>query len=111
MDRKLGWFEKVKKEWLADPKVRAEYEALRPQFELIHEFIAARAHAKLTQEQLARRMGTSQSAIARIESGTRIPSVRTLLRYAEATGTRLVIKLVPKQARAGAARRARRASA
>jgi DNA-binding XRE family transcriptional regulator len=109
VDRRLDWFEKVKREWLADPKVRAEYEALQPQFELIHEFVSARVRAKLTQERLARRMGTSQSAIARIESGNRIPSVRTLLRYAEATGTRLVIKLVPAEAPAG--KRPRRASA
>jgi transcriptional regulator with XRE-family HTH domain len=105
---KRDWFDQLKAEWLADPEFRAEYEALGPKFELIHEFIAARARAGLTQEQLAERMGTSQSAIARIESGDRIPTVRTLQRFAEATGTRLVIKLVPIE-RNGAAKPARRA--
>ena len=106
---KQNWFQNLKSQWLSDPRIRAEYEALAPQFELIHEFIAARARAKLTQEQLAERMGTSQSAVARIESGNRIPSVRTLQRFAAATGTRLVIKLVPL-ARAAAGRGSRRSS-
>lgn len=105
---KKGWYEKLREEWLSDPKVRVEYEALGPQYELAGEFIGARARAGLTQDALAKKMGTSQSAIARIESGKRIPSVRTLQRYAEATNTRLVIKLTPKGKPTTAARRSRR---
>ena len=92
---KRDWWERQKVKWLADPRTRADYEALGPQYERVAEYVAARAHAGLTQSQLAERMGTSQSAIARIESGSRLPSLRTLLRYAEATGTRLAIKLIP----------------
>jgi transcriptional regulator with XRE-family HTH domain len=106
---KRTWLERFKSRLLANPKARAEYEALAPKYELIGEYIRARAYAKLTQAQLAKRMGTSQSAIARIESGNRIPSVRTLLRFAEATGTRLAIKFVPLKAASGSRRR--RASA
>lgn len=58
---------------------------------LAHAVIGARTHAGLTQEQLAQRMETSQSAIARLESGRGRPSTRVLERLAIATGTRLRI--------------------
>jgi transcriptional regulator with XRE-family HTH domain len=57
--------------------------------------IQARAHARLTQAQLARRMGTTQAVIARLESGRTKPSTRTLERLAEATGMRLRISFEP----------------
>jgi transcriptional regulator with XRE-family HTH domain len=79
---------------LSDPVVRRAYDALAPEFELVGELIAARARAGLTQAQLAKRMGTTQSAIARLEGG-RLPSVKTLQKFAQATGTRPVVKFVP----------------
>ena len=63
---------------------------------LRREMIAARVHAGLTQGQLARRMGTTQSVIARLEIGGRSPSIQTLRRLAEATGSRLVVRLEAK---------------
>jgi len=78
--------------------VRAEYDARAGEFEIASELIAARLRAGLSQEQLARRMGISQSAVARIESGRHWPSRATLLGYAEATGARPVVRLVPLQA-------------
>lgn len=83
----------LKKRLLADADVRAEYEAQAPEFELARELIAARARAGLTQEQLADKMQTTQSTIARMESGRSLPSLRTLARYAEATGSRAVVRL------------------
>jgi predicted transcriptional regulator len=83
----------LKKKMLADRAVRAMYEALEQEFSLAHELIGARVRAGLTQAELARRMGTTQSAIARLESGGRLPSVKTLLRFAAATRSRPVIKL------------------
>ena len=80
---------------LSDPEVRQAYDALAPEFELARELIGARSRAGLTQEELAERMGTTQSAIARLESGRRLPTMKTLIRYAEATGARPVVKLVP----------------
>ena len=53
----------------------------------------AREAAGLTQEQVAERMQTTQSTIARMESGRTMPSLRTLSRYAEATGSRAVVRL------------------
>ncbi len=84
----------LKARMLRDPEVRQAYEAMAAEFDVARELIAARARAGLTQAELARRMGTTQSAIARLEGGGRLPSMKTLLRYAEATGTRPVVKLV-----------------
>lgn len=54
----------------------------------------ARRRAKLTQEQLAIRMNTTQTAIARMESGRHMPSMTSIRRYAEATGSRVLLRLV-----------------
>ena len=70
---------------------RRAYQALAPEFDLARAVIEARAQAGLTQEQLARRMDTSQSVIARLESGRVRPSTQTLERLAAATGTRVGI--------------------
>jgi predicted transcriptional regulator len=84
---------KLKARLLANPKVRAEYDALAPQFEIAAELLKARLRAGLSQAELAVRMGTSQSAVARLESGDTLPSTKTLLRYAQATGSRVRVKL------------------
>ena len=55
--------------------------------------VRARTAAKLTQAELARRLGTTQSAVARLEGGRVSPSFATLRRYAKATGTRLMVGL------------------
>ena len=84
---------KLKATLLADEATRAEYEALEPEFAIARELIGARVRAGLSQAELARRMHTTQSTIARLESGRAMPSMRTLARYAEATGTRAVVRL------------------
>src|SRR5947199_2294204 len=86
-------FEKLKARLLANPKVKAEYDALAPEFEIAAELLRARLRAGLSQAELATRMGTSQSTIARLESGQSLPSTKTLLRYAEATGSRFHVRL------------------
>ena len=86
-------FEEFKSRLLANPEVRAEYDALAPEFEIATELVKARLRAGLSQAELARRMGTSQSAIARLESGQTLPSTKTLLRYAEATGSKFHLRL------------------
>jgi DNA-binding XRE family transcriptional regulator len=83
----------LKAELLADPATRADYDALGPEFESAKELIAARVRAGLTQEEVAARMGTTQSTIARLESGRRPPSLRTVQRYAQALGCRAVVRL------------------
>jgi ribosome-binding protein aMBF1 (putative translation factor) len=82
-------------EWRKDPEYMKEYDALEEEFALASAVIGARARAGLTQEELAERMGTSQSAIARLESGRSRPSTRTLRKLAEATGSKLRVSFVP----------------
>lgn len=79
------------RQWMKNPEYRQAHTALTPEFELAHAVIEARVNAGLTQEQLAQRMETTQSAIARLESGQGRPSTQTLERLAAATGTRLKI--------------------
>ena len=81
--------------WRENPEYLAAYEALEEEFALAHALIEARAHAGLTQEEVARRMGTTQAVIARLEGGRVRPSTRTLDRFARATGTRLRISFEP----------------
>jgi DNA-binding XRE family transcriptional regulator len=83
----------LKAELLADPATRTEYDALAPEFETARELVAARARAGMTQEEVAVRMGTTQSTIARLESGKRPPSLRTVQRYAQAVGARAVVRI------------------
>ena len=84
----------IKKKMLADREVRAAYDALADEFDLARELIAARVRAGLTQAEVAARMGTTQSVVARLESGAQMPSVNTLLKFAKATRSRPIIKLL-----------------
>lgn len=86
-------FEKLKARLLANRKVKLEYDALAPKFEIAAELLRARQRAGLSQSELAARMGTSQSTIARLESGHTLPSTKTLLRLAKATGSKFRIRL------------------
>ena len=90
--------EELREKWMKNPKFRAEYEALHLEFELIRGMIHARVQSGLTQAQIAERMGTTQSAVARLESGRSNPSAKTLEKYAKATGTRLRIGFEPIEA-------------
>ena len=79
------------KKWMKNKDYRQAYDELAPEFALARAVIKARVTAGLTQEQLAHRMETTQSVIARLESGRTRPSTQTLDRLASATGTRLKI--------------------
>jgi transcriptional regulator with XRE-family HTH domain len=86
----------VADQWLKDPDIKAAYDALADEFALASALVRARSDAAMTQEQVAAAMGTTQTAIARLESGRTMPSTRTLERFAKATGTRLRISFEPK---------------
>jgi transcriptional regulator with XRE-family HTH domain len=85
---------------LSKPGVKAAYDALEDEFVLFDEVFKARKRAGLTQAEIAARMGTKASAIARIEAGggskRHSPSIATLRRYAEAVGCKLRIQFVPR---------------
>jgi transcriptional regulator with XRE-family HTH domain len=83
------------KTFMKDPAYRKEYDALEEEFALIIEVAKARRRAGLSQAELARRMKTTQSTIARLESGRGKPSTRTLDRFAKATGHRVRISFEP----------------
>lgn len=83
------------KKWMGDDGYRTAYEALEPEFALVEEMIAARGRAGLTQADVAARMGTTQSVVARIESGRNSPNLKTLEKYARAVGMRVSVRLLP----------------
>ncbi|MDZ4733787.1 MAG: helix-turn-helix transcriptional regulator [Nitrospirota bacterium] len=84
---------------LARTDVRREYEGLKEEFEILDGILKARAEAGLTQAELANRIGTTQSAVARLETamGKHSPSIGTLKRYASALGYRLQVRLVKER--------------
>jgi len=74
------------------------YEASELEYQLTRQMLKARFRAKLTQEAVAERMGTTKSAVSRLEGvGKHRPSIATLKRYAEAVGCDLSVKLVPQK--------------
>lgn len=91
---------KLVNEWMEDPEFKAEYDTLEEEFSLLKEILRARKSTKLTQADVAKRMGTKASAVARLESALRnkkhSPTIDTLRKYADAVDHRLKIKLVPK---------------
>ena len=97
MTRKYIPVRDVMDEWLKDPEHKATYDALEDEFALAGALIEARSKADMTQEQVAAAMGTTQTVIARLESGRTMPSTRTLERFAKATGMRLRISFEPEK--------------
>ena len=92
---KLGYrpisVEKSFVQWRKHSSYAKAYDALADEFAVAEALIDARAKANLRQEDVARRMKTSQTAVARLESGRSNPSLSTRRRYATATGTKLRI--------------------
>lgn len=85
----------LKERLLQDPAVRAEYDRLGPVYELVGALVEARHEVGLTQEQLAERMGTTQSVVARLENTHHMPTFDLVTRYAAALGRRVDLRLVP----------------
>ena len=82
-------------EWRRDPEYAKAYAVLDDEFALAEALIDARAKAGLSQADMAKKMQTSQPAIARLEGGRANPSIGTLRRFAKVTGTRLRIAFEP----------------
>lgn len=93
---------KLRQNLLTDPEVKAEYDRLGPVFAVVGEMIEARQAAGLTQTDIATRMGTSQSVVARLESARHMPTFAMMARYAAAIGRRLDIHLAPSGGERGA---------
>ncbi len=88
-------FADFKKKALQNEEVKKEYEKLKPLFTIKKQLVAARTAKGLTQDEIAKKIGTSKSNISRLESlnNTYIPNLATLMKYAEALGMRLDIGL------------------
>jgi transcriptional regulator with XRE-family HTH domain len=90
-------YDKYIAEKLKDPEIKAEYDALEPEFTIIHAIIVARKSSGLTQKQLADRTGIAQGDISKIENGNANPSLRTLKRLARAMDMNLKLEFIPMQ--------------
>ncbi|MCD8213464.1 MAG: helix-turn-helix domain-containing protein [Campylobacter sp.] len=87
-------FDDMLQEQMQDPEFRAEYEALKPWRELQIQLIEARHKAKLTQEQLAQKLGINRPNLAKFETKLENPTFESLVNYARAVGLKkLVISL------------------
>ncbi len=84
--------EEVKTEILADPEVRRYYDEMEPAYQIMR----LRLRCGMTQKQLAEQIGTTQSSIARLESGRGKPSLSTLERVADALGGRVTVRIEAK---------------
>lgn len=93
MSEHKNWKE-MKQDLLKDDKLRQEYEALRPQYELIEQVIKARNELGLTQAELAKKIGTKQSNISRFESGDYNPSIEFLSKIASGLNKTINIQLI-----------------
>ena len=88
-------FKEYKEKALLDPEVKAEYDAMQPEYDLIQAMIDARIKQHLTQKELSERTGITQADISRIENGTRNPSLAMVNRLARGLGMQLKLELIP----------------
>ena len=90
-------FKNFKKEAMADPKFKKEYEAMAPVWELRKKLIKLRMKEGKTQEQIAKLMGTQKSNISRLESGEKVsfPTLSTISKYANALGYKVNLEFEP----------------
>ncbi|MDP3973224.1 MAG: helix-turn-helix domain-containing protein [Candidatus Daviesbacteria bacterium] len=91
-DRKHRDFNDFLNESLKNPKIKAEYDKLQPEFAMIQAVIDARVKKGVTQKELAQKIGTKQSVISRLESGKANPSVAFLKKLAQALNSHLEIR-------------------
>ncbi len=86
-------WKELKKELLQDADVRKEFERLTPRYAVISDLIAARLKKGMTQKELALKIGTKQSAIARLEGGNINPTLDFLEKIAVVLGNKLTVHL------------------
>ena len=79
-------FDKFEAELLSKPEIRKEYEALNPKYAVVHELIQRRNELHLSQRDLAKKIGTCQPAISRLEAGDYNARIETLIKVADALG-------------------------
>lgn len=86
-------FSEVKQLLMRDEDFKAEYEKLKPRYDVISQIIEVRTSQNITQEELALRVGTQRSNISRLESGTYNPSLDFLIKVAQSLGKKVKVTL------------------
>ena len=95
MNNKLMTHSEVKEMlFKKDSKLKKTYDELAPRYELISKAIDARLKSKMTQEEVAKKMGTTKSSISRFESGNYNPTIDFLIRLSNALGKKLKVSMV-----------------
>ena len=95
MSRTFESYASVKKElFISDKNLKKAYDELAPRYELISKAIDARLKSKMTQEEVAKKMGTTKSSISRFESGNYNPTIDFLIRLSNALGKQLKVIMV-----------------
>ena len=79
--------------WMKDPEFKRAYEALQPEYEIACQIIEARIKSKMSQEELAKKAGTGQAVISRLEGMNAKPSISLLIRVARALQTKFTITI------------------
>ena len=95
----MSSYKEYKAKALSNPEVKAEYDALQPEYDLIQAMIDARTSQNITQKELSERTGITQADISRIENGTRNPSLAMVKRIAAGLGMQLKLEFVPTSAK------------
>ena len=91
----MGSYKNYKEKAFANPEVKAEYDALGPEYDIIQAMIDARVNQNITQKELSARTGITQADISRIENGTRNPSLEMVKRIAAGLGMQLKLEFIP----------------
>jgi ribosome-binding protein aMBF1 (putative translation factor) len=86
-------FEKIERKWMKDPEFVREYQKLQPEFDLALQIVDARVKKEMTQEDLAKKAGTGQAVISRLEGMNARPSLSLLERIATALETDITITI------------------
>lgn len=86
-------FSEIREQLMKDEEFKAEYEKLKPRYDIISQIIEARAEQNITQEELAMRVGTQKSNISRLESGTYNPSLDFIAKVAKCLGKEVHIEI------------------
>lgn len=96
MKSKFYTHQKLHNKWIKDPQYRKAYEEFEPEFEIARAIIEARITRKVSQDDLAQKMGTGQAVISRLENANASPSLSLIKRLANALGLRVELKFLPR---------------
>lgn len=92
-------YKEYKEKVLQNPEIKAEYDVLQPEYDIIQAMINARIKQNITQKELSVRTGITQADISRIENGTRNPSLNMVKKLAQGLGMQLKIEFIPTAAK------------